>query len=234
MPAPSFLTDSWENIESFFGLAGHTTAKTAGMTPAKTKAASNAATIANMGLLTSVFGAASSAIGSFYQAKTAQYQAQSQASTLDYKANIDSINARQAEISAQSIEEAGKTQVSQYTMRAAQENSAQQVSTAARGVDLTSGSAVQQRASDALVKDIDTLTISSNATRAAWAQRTQATNYDNDALMARTGAQNMRTTADSISPGFAATTSLLGSASRISSQWTSQRKYLMAASGDSY
>jgi hypothetical protein len=142
---------------------------------------------------------------------------------------MDAINARQAEMSAQSIQEAGKSQIAQYTMREGQEQASQTAATAARGVDLTSGSAVAQRASNEVVKDIDVNTISANATRAAWAQRTTATNYSNEALLARTGASNFNASASTISPIAAASTSLLGSATRLASQWDWSRQVRMAA-----
>lgn len=185
-------------------------------------------TAQTVGLVASIFGGINSAIGQFYQAKAQQYQLRSQASSLDFQSGMDAINAHGAEMSAQSIQEAGKTQVQQYTMRAGQEAAATQVGTAARGVDLTSGSAVAQRASDELVKQMDVLTINANATRAAWAQRTQATNDQNQSLLARTSANNLRTSADSISPGSALSTSLLGSATGIASQWDWQRRLRMA------
>ena len=142
---------------------------------------------------------------------------------------MDAINASQAELSAQSIQEAGKTQVQQYTMRAGQEEASQQVATAARGVDLGSASAVDQRASQDVVKQLDVLTINSNTARAAAAQRTQATNYSNESLLTNVSAQNVRASANSISPGLAATTSLLSSASGVASQWDWRRKVQMAA-----
>lgn len=194
--------------------------------------AQGAKTASTVGLFTAIFGGINSAIGQFYQAKAQQYQLKSQASSLDFQSGMDAINAHGAEMSAQSIQEAGKTQVQQYTMRAGQEAAATQVGTAARGVDLTSGSAVAQRASDELVKQMDVLTINSNATRAAWAQRTQATNDQNQSLLARTSASNLRTSADSISPGNALSTSLLGSATGIASQWDWRRKLALAGASN--
>lgn len=224
----NFLTDSWEDVQKFFGLNGQTTANTAGMNPAQTKIASGAATMANAGLLTSVFGGISSAIGGYYAAKSAQYQAKSQASSLTFQSGMDAINASQAELSAQSIEEAGKTQVEQYTMRAGQEAASSTVATAARGVDLSSASAVDQRASMDLVKQVDVMTITANAARAAAAQRTTATNYSNESLLTSVSASNVRASANSISPVAAATTSLLNSASGIASQWDYRRKLQLA------
>lgn len=225
----NLLNDSWTDIEKFFGLSGQTTADISGMSQSQAKIATSTASLSNAGVLTSLFGAATSAVGSYYAAKTQQYQLKSQASSLLFQSNMDLINARQAETSAQSIQEAGKNQISQYTMREGQEEASKQVATAARGVDLTSGSAVQQRASDAILKDIDTYTINANATRAAWEQRTQATNYSNDAALARVGSQNLTASANSVSPFAAATTSLLGSASSLSSQWDWRRKLTMAS-----
>lgn len=225
----SFLTDSWDDFEKFFGINGQTTANTQGMNAGQASIATGAATIRNAGLLTSMFGAASSAIGSFYAAKTQQYQERSQASSLAFQANMDSLNASQAELSAQSIQESGKTQVQQYTMQAGQKAASTQVETAARGIDLSSGSAVNQRASDELVKQMDVYTINANATRAAWAQRTQATNDTNEATLARAGAGNALASAKTVSPGLAATTSLIGSATGLASQWDWRRKIQLAA-----
>ena len=232
MSVPSFLTDSWTDVEKFFGLNGQTTADTTGMTPAQAKIATSSATMKNLGLLGSLFGAANSAIGSYFAAQTQQYQLRSQASTLQFQSGMDAINAHGAEMSAQSILEAGKTQVEQYTMRAGQEAAATEAATAGRGIDLASGSAIAERASADVVKQIDVNTISANATRAAWAQRTQATNDRNASLLTGVSAGNMRASADSISPGAAATTSLLNSATGIASQWDWRRKLQMAtASG---
>lgn len=229
METPSFLTDSWTDIEKFFGINGQTTANTTGMNQTQARIATGTATIKNLGTLTAVFGGINSAIGQFYAAKTQQYQLQSQASTLQFQSGMDAINAHGAEMSAQSIQEAGKTQVAQYTMRAGQEAAASTVATAARGVDLSSGSAVAERASQDLVKQMDVLTINANTTRAAWGQRTQATNDRNASLLTGTSATNLRSSADSISPVLAATTSLLSSASGIASQWDWRRKVAMAS-----
>lgn len=225
----TFLTSSWLDFEKFFGIGGHTSVDTSGMqTQGQVDTATNAQTLKNAGTLTAIFGGINSAIGSYYQAQAQQYQLKSQASSLQFQSGMDAINAHGAEMSAQSIEEAGKTQVEQYTMKAGQEAAATQVGTAARGVDLSSGSAVAQRASDELVKQLDVLTINSNATRAAWSQRTQATNDQNQSLLAGVSASNLRAGANTISPGLAVSTSLLNSATGIASQWDYRRKIALA------
>lgn len=233
MSMPSFLTNSWEDVEKFFGIGGKTTADVSGYTPGTDAYddKTSSATLKNLGLLTSLFGAANTAVGAFYAAKAQQYQLKSQASTMQFQAGMDAINAHGAEMSAQSILEAGKTQVQQYTMRAGQEAARNTVATAARGVDLSSGSAVTERASEDLTKQLDVMTINANATRAAWGQRTQATNYGNASLLAGVSANNLRTSARTISPGAAATTSLLNSATGIASQWDWRRRIQLAAVG---
>jgi hypothetical protein len=90
---------------------------------------------------------------------------------------------------------------------------------AAHGVTLGQGSSGEVLASMDLTKDLDVLSINSNATRAAWGERTAATNYSNQSDIDRTSAVNANRTAGSISPGMAVTGSLLNSATSIASQW---------------
>jgi len=188
-----------------------------------------AAGVKNAGTIMSIFGGITAAVGQFYAAKSQQYQLQSQASSLQFRSAMDAINAHGAEMNAQLIQEAGKSQVEQYTMHAGQEQASQTAATAARGIDLSSESAVDQRASNVLVKQIDVMTINANATRAAWAQRTQATNYSNQSLLEGVSASNMLASANSISPGSALATSLLGSAASIASKWDWRRSFAGSA-----
>ena len=62
------------------------------------------------------------------------------------------------------------------------------------------------------MKTIDANTLEANAVRTAWGMRTQATNYQNEALAARA-------TAGAINPGMSAVSSLLGSAGSVASSW---------------
>lgn len=227
----SFLTDSWEDVEKFFGLNGQTTANTTGMNPTQTKIAAGASTVKNIGLFTTVMGGINSAIGSYYAAQTAKYQQKSQASSLEFQSDMAAINARQAEYSAQSIMDQGKTQVQQYTMQYGQQRASTVAQTGARGIAIGEGSSKEVLASMDLVKDLDVLTINSNATRAAWGERAAATNYSNQSLIDRTSAQNTKRSADSISPGLAVGTSLLNSATGVASQWDWRRKLALSAAG---
>lgn len=211
----SLLTSDWSAVKNLFSgdseFDPDNTLKTAGLGR-------------DLGGLTAIMGGITSAIGSFYAAKTVQNQYKSAEMTYQFHSDMAAINARSAENDAQSILEAGKSQVQQYTMKAGQEKAAVTASTGSRGVALGVGSTKEVSASQDVVKDIDVMTINSNATRAAWAARTQATNYKNEALLDNVSAQNMRRSGSSISPFTAGVTSLLGSASSISSQWLAGRQ----------
>jgi hypothetical protein len=221
---PTFLTTGWDDIEKFFGLNGKTTADTTGMDAGQAKAATAGATLRNAGLLVSVLGGVNQAIGSYFAAKTAQYQMKSQASSYQYQSDMAAINARAAEYDAQSILESGKSQVAQYTMEAGQQKAAAKTSMAARGITLGEGSSRDVEASMDIVKGLDVLNINSNSMRAAEAERTQAQNYRNASMLDSTSAQNAYASARSISPMAGVSTSLLNSATSIASQWSWQRK----------
>jgi hypothetical protein len=227
--SPSFLTSTWNDVENFFTGAN---ANTNGMNAAQASTAKGATAMQNAGLLMSIMGGVNSAIGGYFQAKSQQYQDKSQALNLTYQADMASINARSAEYSAQSTLEAGHSQIENMTMAAGQQKASTTATMAAHGIALGSGSAQEISASQDIVKDINAYTINANATRAAAQDRTQATNYQNQALMDRTGAQNALRSADSISPFASMTSSLLTSASSVASNWNnSQRLKMMMAGG---
>lgn len=214
--APNLLTSSWDKIEDWF--AGRN-ANTSGMTPSMTKTAQTAQAAKNNGLILNILGGINSAVGTFYAAKTQQYQEKSDASTLAFQGDMAGFNAARARITAQSIEEAGKSEIANYTMREGQQKAGAAASTAARGVALGVGSAADVAASMDVEKDLNVLAINSNTTRQAWAAREQATNYRNQSLLDHTSAVNAAASARSISPMGAAATSLIGSATRVASQW---------------
>lgn len=150
-------------------------------------------------------GAAASTVGAYYGAAAQQISARGAAAIAD-------INAEQSEQAAQQELARGNAAVATATQRAGQAKGAQRAALAANGVDLGDGSAAEVLASTDLAKENDINTITANAVRAAWGQRVQATNFKNEALTKRAGA-------DSISPGMAAFTSLLGSATQVASSW---------------
>lgn len=206
----NLLTSDWDAFKSIFNGTS------------ESSSANKIATAklnSNLGLFTAVMGGINSAIGGFYSAKSAQNQMKSAASGAQFQSDMAAINAHSAETDAQSILEAGKSEIANYTMRAGQEKADTTASTAARGVVLGVGSARDVAASQDIVKSIDTMTINSNAVRAAWAKRTQANNYRSQALLDNTSAVNLRRSASSVSPAYSLATSLMGGASQISSQW---------------
>ena len=165
----------------------------------------SAGTMGTTALASQGAGAAASAVGAYFSGKSQQIQ-------LRGAAEIADINAQQSELAAQQELAKGNAQVAAATARAGQVKGAQRAALAANGVDLGTGSAAEVLTSTDLAKENDMNTITANAVRAAWGQRTQATNYTNQALTSRAGA-------DSISPGMSAFTSLLGGATQVASSW---------------
>ncbi len=214
-PMPNLLTSTWNEVQGW--LSGESAAAKAAPGMAKTAKVGQQAQ--SLGLVTSILSGINSAIGTFYAAKTAQYQEKSQASNFAFESDMAAINSSWAERTAQSIEEAGKSQIANYTMRAGQEKAGAVATMGARGVALGVGSTAEVAASMDLEKDLNVMAINSNTVRQAWAARKQATNYANESLLDRTSAVNSLRSAASISPGASTVNSLLGSATQVAGQW---------------
>ena len=90
---------------------------------------------------------------------------------------------------------------------------------AARGIQGGVGSAAEVIGSMDLIKEIDRMTMSANSVRQAEAIRNQAMNYRNQSVMSGLSADNLNTTAGTISPGMGLGTSLLTSAASIGQNW---------------
>jgi hypothetical protein len=213
---PNFLTSSWNKIEDWF--TGKN-ADTAGMPPTMAKTAQTGKMLQNVGVVTAVLGGINSAIGTYYAAKSAQYQEKSQASSFAFQSDMAAINSSWAERTAQSIEESGKSQIANYTIQAGEQKAGAVASMAARGLTLGVGNTAEVAASMDIEKDLNVMAINSNTVRQAWAARQQATNYQNESLLDRTSSSNARLSANSISPGASTVNSLLGSATQIAGQW---------------
>jgi hypothetical protein len=221
----TLLTSSWDGIQSFFGINGHTTASLSPTTSgSQVSAATGAATMRNTGMMMTIFGGINSAVGGFFAAQAQQYQDKSQALNLGYESDMAAINARSAEYSAQSTLEAGKSQIANMTMAAGQQEASTTATMAAHGIRLGQGSAQEITASQNIVKDINAYTIDANATRAAAQDRTQATNFSNQSLLERTSAANATRSANSVSPFSAMTSSLLTTASSVGQQWNNSQQ----------
>jgi hypothetical protein len=164
------------------------------------------------------------AIGSFYAAKSQQYELRSQQLSLEYQQNIANLNARLAEADARAIIEAGHHAVGLSTLRAGQIEAANRAATAARGVQAGVGSAAEVQASLAFARESDAITIDANAARQAAQARLRAVDLSNRGLLAGVSASNIRRTASGISPGLAGFTSLLSGTSRIAGQQARSRR----------
>lgn len=170
----------------------------------------NASQLATASLIGQIGGGVTSAIGGYFSAAT-------QKATLKGQAAVADTNARIAELGAQSALLQGQQQVGALTLRAGQLKSSQRAALAANGIDLGVGSAVELQASTDIMAQIDKNTIEANAVRSAWGYRTQAVNFQNEAL-------TKRATAGAISPFGAAAGSLLGSAGSVAGSWYSLNK----------
>lgn len=158
----------------------------------------------------SVAGMASSAIGSYYSAK-------SQKASLEHQAQMAEINARLAEKAAQHSLIQGERGQEQVRLRGARVKSAQKVAMAANGIDLGSDTAVNNLTETDVMTEMDANTVEANALQSAWGHRMQATNMQGESSI-------KRATADGISPGWAAAGSLLSSSGSVASSWYSMKK----------
>jgi hypothetical protein len=213
---PNFLTSSVDKTLNW--LSGKN-ANTTGMTPAVAKAEQAGQAVHNFSLVASIAGGINSAISSFYAAKAAQSELKSQASSFAFQSNMEAINASREELTAQSIQEAGKSQIANYTMQAGEQKAGATASMAARGIALGVGSAADVSASMDIEKDLNVIAINSNTVRQAWAAREQETNYQNASLLDRTSALNANRSGASISPVGGMVNSLMGSATQVAGQW---------------
>lgn len=185
---------------------------------------SSAQMLGAAGMITAVFGAVNSAIGSYYQAQSAQNEMKMQAQNQRFQGQMAAINARGAEFSAQQTMLGGERAIGQYTMQAGQKRGSAVAGMAARGIQAGVGSAKEVVGSMDLVKEIDVMTMSANTVRQAEALRSQRVNYINQSVMAGTSADNLMASARTINPWSGTTTSLMNSAASIGGEWARNRR----------
>lgn len=161
-------------------------------------------------LAMNVGGLFASVAGSYFSAKSEKILAEGQA-------RIAEINARISEMGAQQELIQGQREIGRMTLQAGQLKGRQRVAMAANGVDLGVGNAAEIAASTEILKEIDKNTLQANAVRSAWGYRTQAMNFQNEAIGARAKAA-------SISPGTAAFSSLLTGATQVAEKWMAMNK----------
>jgi len=150
-------------------------------------------------------GAGTSAVGSYYGAK-------SERSNLEFESDMASINAGISEISAQQALSRGKTAQESHLLSTARFKSSQKAALAASGVDIGVGSAAEMLTSTDVLSEIDLNILKENAMREAFGYRSEGVNYKTQAIMSKASAKG-------ISPSTSFGTSLLSSAGSIASSW---------------
>lgn len=161
--------------------------------------------MATASMIGQIGGAATSAVGSYFGAATQKENLRAQAAMAE-------VNARIAEMGAQSALRSGQYEVGRLTLQAGQLKGRQRAALAGSGVVMGEGSAREVQASTDVMKDIDKNALLANAVSQAWGQRMQGVNYQNEAIYARANAKG-------INPLMQAGTSLLGGATQVASSW---------------
>lgn len=162
------------------------------------------------------------AAGLFLTAYGMQQQAKASKSMANYNAQVADGNAKMAEHSAQDAIRRGDEEAAAIRRNADMLKGSQRASMAARGLDLTQGTAQELQDQTDFFSQTDQATARNNAQREAWATRVHGANYRNEAAM-------QRATARSISPGMAFGTSLLGGAGQVASRWYDNKARNVAA-----
>ena len=159
-------------------------------------------------MLTGIIGAGS-------KANTERYLARSKALNFEHQRDMAQLNKRMLESQAQHIGRAYNKQIAIRTMKAGQAISRSKASFAARGIQMGVGSTANVFASAELMKEIDRLTMNTNKVRAMNTKRGQAVNMGIRGDMYGMSADNLFTTASSISPIMDMSSTLLTGASSI-------------------
>lgn len=159
-------------------------------------------------LLTGLVGAGS-------KANTERYLARSKALNFEHQRDMAQLNKRMLENQAQHIGKAYNKQIAIRTMKAGQAISRSKASFAARGIQMGVGSTANVFASAELMKEIDRLTMNTNKVRAMNTKRGQAVNMGIRGDMYGMSADNLFTTASSISPIMDMSSTFLTGASSI-------------------
>lgn len=182
-------------IGSWFGgtAAAGTAAATAGTAAAGTAAGLTTAQMLSLGL--SAAGTAISAMGAYQQSKVA--------------GEVAARNAKLAELQAEDALRRGEREAAELRRRVAATKSAQRVSLAAKGLDLTYGTAADLQDQTDFFGESDVATVRTNARKEAFARRSQSANFQAEALSQR--------------PWLAAGSTLLTGAGQVADKWYTYR-----------
>lgn len=148
-----------------------------------------------------------SAYGAFQQAGAQKAQMQ-------YSAAVADNNAKIAGWQANDALRRGEEEAQRVRREASQIKGTQRARMAAAGLDLTVGTAQELQDQTDFFSEADAATARTNATNEAWAIRQKGNQYSSDANMSRASARQ-------VSPGLAATTSLISGGARVADRWYS-------------
>lgn len=158
---------------------------------------------------------AMSVYGAYSQASAASKAASSQKNAYEYQAQVSANNAKIAEWQAQNEIAKGQQAEIEQRRKTAALKGTQTASLAARGLDISTGSALNILTDTDYMGEQDALTIRDNAAKAAWSARLQGANESGNSAFYSSAASG-------ISPSGAFTSSLLGSAGSVASSWYSK------------
>jgi hypothetical protein len=135
------------------------------------------------------------------------------------RAFFNELNADEARGDARASIRRGEFLEQKSRLDTAQLKGRQVAAMGANGVDMTEGSPLARLVSTDYMGETDAITIRQNSTREAASSRARASGYSGQAIMDRASASN-------INPLLSGVTSLLGSASKVGSDW-----YMMGKMG---
>ena len=162
-----------------------------------------------VGGIMSIGGTVTGLIGNIAASNRQKYEAESAGLTLEHQEDMAAINADMLEMEAQQVYRAYNRQIMTKTMAAGIKTGTARASFAARGITLGYGSVANVFASDAVMKEIDKLTMNSNRVRAANQMRTRGVQADIRGDMLGVSADNLFASASAVSPMLNMTSTLL-------------------------
>ena len=162
-----------------------------------------------VGGIFSIGSTISGLIGAQSAADTQKYQLKSQGLNLEHQEDMAKINAKMLEMQAQQIERAYDRQYMTKTMQAGITTGKLKASVGSRGIKMGVGSTANVFATDAIMKEIDKLTMNANKVRAVNQMRTRGVQADIRGDMLGVSANNMFASASAVSPLLNMTSTLL-------------------------
>lgn len=155
--------------------------------------------------------------GLAFSAYSAVQQSAAAKDSANYNAAVQRNNAQLAEYQAQDAVTRGDKATEDHMRKVAQLKGSQKASMAARGLDLSEGSALNILTDTDLFGEIDANTIQTNAAREAWGYRAQGSNSTAQANLYKAQADNQN-------PLMAGAGTLLAGAGSVADRWTAYKK----------